>query len=109
MTPSRALALIEFVHGNEAKAAFAALNYSRFKYAPLKLEWAPMKVLSGEAAGAVAARTGEPPSDPTAASSTSKNTAPAGDDVKTNKSSADGEEVVGGKRKANPKVEDAVS
>jgi hypothetical protein len=106
LTPSRALALVEYVHGNEAKAAFGALNYSRFKHTPLKLEWAPVKVLSGESAGAVAARTGEAPSEPTLSTMASTTLA---EDTKAKKKSEEGEEAVGGKRKTNPKADDAVT
>jgi multiple RNA-binding domain-containing protein 1 len=41
LTPSRALALVEFIEVSPARAAFRALNYSRFHHLPLYLEWAP--------------------------------------------------------------------
>lgn len=41
---SRAMALVEYLQANEAKAAFNHLSYSRFHHVPLYLEWAPMMV-----------------------------------------------------------------
>lgn len=45
LPPTKAIALVEFFHANEARSAFRALAYSRFKNAPLFLEWAPMQAL----------------------------------------------------------------
>ena len=43
--PSRALAIVEMVHQQEARLAFRRLAYKRFKHVPLFLEWAPAEVL----------------------------------------------------------------
>jgi len=45
LPPARTIALVEFVHPNDAKSAFRDLSYTRFKHLPLKLEWAPIDVL----------------------------------------------------------------
>lgn len=42
--PHGITALIEFVEPSEAKQAFSKLAYSKFKYLPLYLEWAPDNV-----------------------------------------------------------------
>jgi multiple RNA-binding domain-containing protein 1 len=42
LPPSRTIALVEFSHQNEAKAAFRKLAFSKFKHLPLYLEWAPV-------------------------------------------------------------------
>lgn len=46
---TRSIAMVEFLEGNEAKAAFRALAYSKFHSAPLFLEWAPLNSLSAAA------------------------------------------------------------
>jgi multiple RNA-binding domain-containing protein 1 len=43
--PSNTIAVIEFLERNEAKNAFKNLAYSRFKSAPLYLEWAPANLI----------------------------------------------------------------
>lgn len=45
LPPARTIALLEFVHANDAKQAFRDLSYTRFKHLPLKLEWAPIDIL----------------------------------------------------------------
>jgi len=40
--PSRAVAIVTYAHENDAKRAFRALAYKRFKNVPLYLEWAPL-------------------------------------------------------------------
>lgn len=45
LTPSKLIALVEFVHPQFAKKAFVSLSYSRFRDVPLYLEWAPSKIL----------------------------------------------------------------
>ncbi|TPX40967.1 hypothetical protein SeMB42_g05799 [Synchytrium endobioticum] len=42
LPPARTLALVEFLHPTEAKVAFRSLAYTKFKYLPLFLEWAPI-------------------------------------------------------------------
>ena len=42
LPPSRTIALVEYGHGNDAKAVFRRLAYRRFKSVPLYLEWAPL-------------------------------------------------------------------
>ncbi|XP_055681247.1 probable RNA-binding protein 19 [Lutzomyia longipalpis] len=44
LPPSGVTALIEFVEPSEAKKAFTKLAYSKFKDAPLYLEWAPENI-----------------------------------------------------------------
>jgi len=44
LAPSRAIAIIEFLEPNEAKAAFKSLAYTKFKHLPLYLEWSPEKI-----------------------------------------------------------------
>jgi multiple RNA-binding domain-containing protein 1 len=44
LPPSRALALIEFLHQQDAKKAFSSLAYKSFKYVPLFLEWPPLEI-----------------------------------------------------------------
>lgn len=44
MPPHGITALIEFVEPTEARKAFSKLAYSKFKYLPLYLEWAPDNV-----------------------------------------------------------------
>lgn len=46
LPPVRGVALIEFFEPSEARAAFRALAYSKFKHVPLFLEWAPMRALA---------------------------------------------------------------
>jgi multiple RNA-binding domain-containing protein 1 len=41
LPPARTIAMVEFLEETEAKAAFNALAYSKFKSLPLYLEWAP--------------------------------------------------------------------
>ncbi|KAJ2999543.1 hypothetical protein HDV02_002690 [Globomyces sp. JEL0801] len=41
LPPSRTIAIVEYSHRNEAKAAFSKLSYSKFKNLPLYLEYAP--------------------------------------------------------------------
>lgn len=45
LPPTKAVALAEFIDSNDAKAAFRRLAYSKFKNAPLHLEWAPLGLL----------------------------------------------------------------
>jgi multiple RNA-binding domain-containing protein 1 len=47
--PTKAIALVEFAEGNDAKRAFQALSYKRFKHVPLYLEWTPECVFKGPA------------------------------------------------------------
>jgi len=44
LPPTKTIALVEFVHVNEAKSAFKALAYKKFKHVPLYLEWAPSSI-----------------------------------------------------------------
>lgn len=44
LPPSRALALIEFLHSSDAKTAFTKLAYKKFKHVPLFLEWPPTEI-----------------------------------------------------------------
>lgn len=44
LPPAKTLGLVEFLEENEAKVAFTSLAYTRFKYIPLFLEWAPIGV-----------------------------------------------------------------
>lgn len=41
LSPARTIALIEYIHPNEAKVGFKNLAYSKFHHVPLYLEWAP--------------------------------------------------------------------
>jgi len=41
MPPNRALAVVEAIHPQEAKAAFRKLAFKKFRHVPLYLEWAP--------------------------------------------------------------------
>ncbi len=41
LPPARTIAMVEFLEETEAKSAFNALAYSKFKSLPLYLEWAP--------------------------------------------------------------------
>ncbi|KAM9978433.1 hypothetical protein ACTFIY_012199 [Dictyostelium cf. discoideum] len=41
LSPARTIALIEYIHPNEAKIGFKNLAYSKFHHVPLYLEWAP--------------------------------------------------------------------
>lgn len=43
MPPTGTVALVELIAPQEARAAFRALAYTKFKYLPLYLEWAPME------------------------------------------------------------------
>jgi multiple RNA-binding domain-containing protein 1 len=52
---TRTIALIEFHHPNEAKAAFRSLAYTRLYDSPLFLEWAPDGILDASPSAAVAA------------------------------------------------------
>ncbi|XP_043230648.1 probable RNA-binding protein 19 [Amphibalanus amphitrite] len=45
LPPSGVTAVIEFFESSEARAAFSALAYTRFKNGPLYLEWAPAEAL----------------------------------------------------------------
>lgn len=47
---TRAIALVEFLEASEARTAFKALAYSKFRNVPLFLEWAPVAVLRPAAA-----------------------------------------------------------
>ncbi|GAB5364373.1 hypothetical protein AAMO2058_000964500 [Amorphochlora amoebiformis] len=49
LTPNRALALVEFIHPQEARLAFRRLAYKKFKHTPLYLEWAPESILVEDA------------------------------------------------------------
>lgn len=42
---TRAIALVEFLEASEARNAFKSLAYTKFKNAPLYLEWAPIEAL----------------------------------------------------------------
>eukprot|EP00478_Filoreta_tenera_P000966 GABV01000973.1.p1 GENE.GABV01000973.1~~GABV01000973.1.p1 ORF type:complete len:258 (+),score=91.59 GABV01000973.1:186-959(+) len=44
LPPTRAIAIVEFLHANDAKTAFKRLAYKKFKHVPLYLEWAPEKM-----------------------------------------------------------------
>ncbi|GJQ10058.1 hypothetical protein GpartN1_g1849.t1 [Galdieria partita] len=44
MSPSRLIGLVEFIETNDAKRAYRALAYSKFKDRPLYLEWAPQNI-----------------------------------------------------------------
>lgn len=46
--PSGVSGVIEFLDPGEAKKAFYSLAYSKFKYSPLYLEWAPIQVFKTE-------------------------------------------------------------
>ncbi|XP_055709752.1 probable RNA-binding protein 19 [Phlebotomus papatasi] len=46
LPPSGVTALIEFVEPSEAKKAFTKLAYTKFKNAPLYLEWAPENIFT---------------------------------------------------------------
>lgn len=45
LAPSKSIAIVEFLHANEAKVAFKKLAYSKFQNVPIFLEWAPEGVL----------------------------------------------------------------
>ncbi|KAN0000446.1 hypothetical protein ACTFIZ_000900 [Dictyostelium cf. discoideum] len=49
LSPARTIALIEYVHPNEAKIGFKNLAYSKFHHVPLYLEWAPEGVFKSPA------------------------------------------------------------
>ncbi|KAK5580992.1 hypothetical protein RB653_001019 [Dictyostelium firmibasis] len=49
LSPARTLALIEYIHPNEAKTGFKNLAYSKFHHVPLYLEWAPEGVFKSPA------------------------------------------------------------
>ncbi|KAH9252538.1 hypothetical protein BASA81_009497 [Batrachochytrium salamandrivorans] len=44
LPPTKTIALVEFLERNEAKAAFRKLAYSKFKNAPLYLQWASQDI-----------------------------------------------------------------
>ncbi|KAK2172512.1 hypothetical protein NP493_953g00009 [Ridgeia piscesae] len=44
LPPSGITAIVEFLEPSEARSAFRGLAYTKFKYAPLYLEWAPVGV-----------------------------------------------------------------
>ncbi|KAJ1342101.1 hypothetical protein BSLG_003324 [Batrachochytrium salamandrivorans] len=44
LPPTKTIALVEFLEHNEAKAAFRKLAYSKFKNAPLYLQWASQDI-----------------------------------------------------------------
>ena len=48
MPPSGVTALVEFVEPSEARKAFKKLAYTKFKYVPLYLEWAPEKTFGSK-------------------------------------------------------------
>jgi multiple RNA-binding domain-containing protein 1 len=50
---TRTIALIEFHHSNEAKAAFRCMAYTRLYDTPLFLEWAPEGIFDGPPASAL--------------------------------------------------------
>ncbi len=41
--------MVEFLHSADAKGAFSALAYKKFKHVPLFLEWAPLAVFKSSA------------------------------------------------------------
>jgi multiple RNA-binding domain-containing protein 1 len=47
LPPSRTVAIIEFAEPTEARKAFSAMAYRKYKHVPLYLEWAPRGVLDG--------------------------------------------------------------
>ncbi|KAN0047816.1 hypothetical protein ACTA71_002203 [Dictyostelium dimigraforme] len=49
LSPARTIALIEYIHPNEAKIGFKNLAYSKFHHVPLYLEWAPEGVFKSPA------------------------------------------------------------
>ncbi|KAN0015074.1 hypothetical protein ACTFIU_001396 [Dictyostelium citrinum] len=49
LSPARTIALIEYIHPNEAKTGFKNLAYSKFHHVPLYLEWAPEGVFKSPA------------------------------------------------------------
>eukprot|EP00007_Cunea_sp_BSH-02190019_P008316 CAMPEP_0174238704 /NCGR_PEP_ID=MMETSP0417-20130205/12152_1 /TAXON_ID=242541 /ORGANISM="Mayorella sp, Strain BSH-02190019" /LENGTH=649 /DNA_ID=CAMNT_0015317573 /DNA_START=11 /DNA_END=1957 /DNA_ORIENTATION=+ len=51
MPPSRAMALIEMADAGQARKAFRALAYSRYRDVPLYLEWAPESVFAEQEDG----------------------------------------------------------
>eukprot|EP00002_Diphylleia_rotans_P037967 TRINITY_DN8561_c0_g1_i1.p1 TRINITY_DN8561_c0_g1~~TRINITY_DN8561_c0_g1_i1.p1 ORF type:complete len:683 (+),score=195.43 TRINITY_DN8561_c0_g1_i1:100-2148(+) len=50
LPPTKTLAIVEFLQPNDAKVAFRSLAYTKFKEAPLYLEWAPLSVFNKPAA-----------------------------------------------------------
>eukprot|EP00850_Spirogloea_muscicola_P022791 SM000312S11984 [mRNA] locus=s312:51924:57373:+ [translate_table: standard] len=52
---TKTLAIVEFLEASQARAAFKALAYKRFKHVPLYLEWAPEGLLSAPSKGLAAA------------------------------------------------------
>ncbi|XP_074636060.1 putative RNA-binding protein 19 isoform X2 [Acropora palmata] len=48
LPPSGITGLVEFFEQSQAKKAFQKLAYSKFKHAPLYLEWAPLEVFSSK-------------------------------------------------------------
>ncbi|GKY96477.1 hypothetical protein MPSEU_000607200 [Mayamaea pseudoterrestris] len=48
LPPSRTIAMVEYIHMNDAKSAFKRLAYKRFKSVPLYLEWAPLMAVSAD-------------------------------------------------------------
>lgn len=48
LPPSGMSGIIEYLNPGEAKNAFRKLAYSRFKYSPLYLEWAPVQIFKTE-------------------------------------------------------------
>ena len=47
LPPAKTIAIVEFVHVNDAKLAFRNLAYTKFKMGlPLKLEWAPVGIIT---------------------------------------------------------------
>lgn len=48
LPPSGITGLVEFFEQSQAKKAFQKLAYSKFKYTPLYLEWAPLEVFSSK-------------------------------------------------------------
>ncbi|KAF9618217.1 hypothetical protein IFM89_000852 [Coptis chinensis] len=46
LPPTKTLALVVFLEAADARAAFSRVAYTRFKDAPLYLEWAPSNILS---------------------------------------------------------------
>ncbi|EGC30286.1 hypothetical protein DICPUDRAFT_41662 [Dictyostelium purpureum] len=64
LAPARTIALIEYLHPNEAKSGFKNLAYTKFHHVPLYLEWAPEGVFKNPA----------PPRDPKPKQATAKTT-----------------------------------
>jgi multiple RNA-binding domain-containing protein 1 len=57
LPPSRTIAVVEYMHPNDAKVAFRKLAYRRFKSVPLYLEWVPLAA-SKEGDASIAKRQG---------------------------------------------------